>query len=72
MVAEKVSELVDRTDERAQFVIKEHGRGVFLYRRTGLNAVETNSGTGKRMYLHSTSAGKSILAHPRRNRLRPP
>jgi DNA-binding IclR family transcriptional regulator len=36
---------------------------VFLYRKTGEHAVATNSGTGKRMYLHSTAAGKSILAH---------
>jgi DNA-binding IclR family transcriptional regulator len=63
MVAEKVSDVAERTDERAQFVTEEHGRGVFLYRKTGEHAVETNSGTGKRMYLHSTSAGKSILAH---------
>lgn len=63
MIAEKVSDLAERTDERAQFVIEEHGQGVFLYRKTGEHAVETNSGTGKRMYLHSTSAGKSILAH---------
>jgi DNA-binding IclR family transcriptional regulator len=63
MAAEKVTDLADRTDERAQFVVEEHGRGVFLYRKTGEHAVETNSGTGKRMYLHSTAAGKSILAH---------
>lgn len=62
MIAEKVTDLAERTDERAQFVIEEHGRGVFLYRKTGEHAVKTNSGTGKRMYLHSTSAGKSILA----------
>lgn len=63
MINEKVSDLAERTDERAQFVIEEHGQGVFLSRKTGEHAVETNSGTGKRMYLHSTSAGKSILAH---------
>lgn len=63
MAAEKVTELADQTDERAQFVIEELGRGVFLYRESGTHAVETGSGTGKRMYLHATSAGKSILAH---------
>lgn len=63
MAAEKVTDLAERTEERAQFVVEEHGRGVFLYRKTGERAVETNSGTGKRMRLHSTSAGKSILAH---------
>jgi DNA-binding IclR family transcriptional regulator len=63
MAAEKVRDLAERTDERAQFVIEEQGRGVFLYCESGAQAVKTGSGTGKRMYLHSTSAGKSILAH---------
>lgn len=63
MAAEKIQELAEQTDERSQFVIEEHGRGVFLYRGFGSHAVETGSETGKRMYLHSTSAGKSILAH---------
>lgn len=63
MAAEKVTELAEETDERAQFVIKERGQGVFLYRESGEHAVEAGSGTGKRMYLHCTSAGKAILAH---------
>ncbi|MFB6165832.1 MAG: IclR family transcriptional regulator [Haloarculaceae archaeon] len=63
MAAEKVTELAAATDERAQFVIEEHGRGAFLYRESGSHAVETDSEAGKRMYLHTTSAGKCILAH---------
>lgn len=63
MAAQKVTELAEETEERSQFVIEELGRGVFLYRESGAHAVETGSGTGKRMYLHSTSAGKAILAH---------
>lgn len=63
MAARKVTELANETDERSQFVIEEQGRGVFLYRESGAHGVETGSGTGKRMYLHSTSAGKAILAH---------
>lgn len=63
MVEEKVEELANQTGERAQFVIEEHDLGVFLYRSTGTHAVKTGSGTGKRIYLHATSAGKSILAH---------
>jgi DNA-binding IclR family transcriptional regulator len=63
MAAKKVTELAEETEERSQFVIEELGRGVFLYRESGAHAVETGSGTGKRMYLHSTSAGKAILAH---------
>lgn len=61
MAAQVVTELTEETEERAQFVIEEHGQGVFLYRESGSRAVETNSGTGKRMYLHATAAGKAIL-----------
>ncbi len=63
MAEEKVKEIAEQTDERAQFVIEEMGQGVFVYRESGAHAVETGSGTGKRMFLHSTSAGKAILAH---------
>ena len=63
MAAEKVTALAQETNERAQFVIEERGQGVFLYRESGKHAVEADSGTGKRMYLHCTSAGKAILAH---------
>lgn len=69
MASKKVSELADRTDERAQFVIEEHGKGVFLYRESGGHAVETDSEAGKRMFLHSTSAGKCILAHLSENKV---
>ncbi|QLG60313.1 IclR family transcriptional regulator [Halorarum salinum] len=59
----KVQELAEATDERCQFVVEEHGRGVYVHVETGSHAVETNSRIGKRLYLHSTSVGKSILAH---------
>jgi DNA-binding IclR family transcriptional regulator len=62
MVQSTVSALADRTDERSQFVVPERGEGVFLYRATGDRAVETGSGVGQRMWLHSTAAGKAILA----------
>lgn len=59
----KVQELAEETDERCQFVVEEHGRGVYVHVETGSHAVETNSRIGKRLYLHSTSVGKAILAH---------
>lgn len=69
MAEELVEELASNTNERAQFVIEEGGRGVFLYRASGEHAVETDSETGKRMSLHSTAAGKAILAHMRNDEL---
>ncbi|MCO8256836.1 IclR family transcriptional regulator [Haladaptatus sp. AB618] len=57
-----VVELAEETDERAQFIAEEHGKGIYLYRETGERAVRTDSGVGKEILLHSTAAGKAILA----------
>lgn len=59
----KVFELAEETQERAQFIVEEHGYGVYLYREVGDRAVHTDPGIGKRIPLHSTAAGKAILAN---------
>ena len=56
---EKVS---NQTEERAQFLIEEHGERVYLETRTGKHAVETDAYLGKRGPLHCSAAGKAILA----------
>jgi DNA-binding IclR family transcriptional regulator len=58
----KVRELAEETEERSQFIVEEHGRGVYVHREVGEHAVHTDPGIGKRIPLHSTSAGKAILA----------
>jgi len=58
-----VEDLARETQERAQFLVKEHGRIVHVHRSTGERAVKTNSRIGKRQRMHATAAGKSILAH---------
>jgi DNA-binding IclR family transcriptional regulator len=58
----KVEELAAKTDERAEFMVEEHGRSVFVHREVGDNAVRTDSGIGKNHPLHATAAGKAILA----------
>ncbi|WP_411965857.1 IclR family transcriptional regulator [Haloferax sp. YSMS24] len=63
LIREKVEELAKRTDERAQFIVQEHGYGIYLYRSIGAHAVSTDSRIGKRISLHASSAGKAILAH---------
>jgi DNA-binding IclR family transcriptional regulator len=63
MAAKKVEELADQSEERAQFGIMEQGRVVFLYRRGGTHAVNTGTELGRRRYLHTSSIGKTILAH---------
>ncbi|WP_332900161.1 MULTISPECIES: IclR family transcriptional regulator [unclassified Haladaptatus] len=59
----KVEELAQETNERCQYVVEEHGQGVYVHVATGPHAVETNSRIGSRLFLHSTSVGKAILAH---------
>ncbi|WP_121743426.1 IclR family transcriptional regulator [Natronorubrum halophilum] len=59
---DKVTWLADRTDERAQFIIEEHGKGVYVHRETSEHGVETDSNIGERVPLHATAAGKAILS----------
>lgn len=58
-----VEQLAEETQERAQFVVEEHGEGVYLYVETSEHAVRTGHSVGKRIQLHSTAAGKIILTH---------
>jgi DNA-binding IclR family transcriptional regulator len=62
LIKETVGELAAETEERAQFILEEHGMGTYLFRETGEHAVTTNSRIGKRVHMHSTAAGKAILA----------
>jgi DNA-binding IclR family transcriptional regulator len=58
-----VDQLAEQTEERALFMTEEHGRAVYLYRGSGAHAVQTDSTTGTRRYLHTIAGGKAILAH---------
>lgn len=58
-----VDNLASETDERALFMVEEHGRAVYLYRGVGSHAVQTDSRTGTYRYLHTIAGGKAILAH---------
>lgn len=59
---DKVEEIANKTGERAQFIVEEHGEAVYLYRTSGEHAVRTDPGIGSRIPLHATAAGKAILA----------
>jgi DNA-binding IclR family transcriptional regulator len=59
----EINNLVERTGEIANLMIEEHGRGVFLYKVRGQDAVRLDTHAGKRAPLHTTSVGKSILAN---------
>lgn len=59
----EVTNLAEETGEVANLMVEEHGRGVYLYRAHGENAVTLDTHTGTRRYLHNTALGKSMLAH---------
>lgn len=59
----RVESLAEETGGRTHFVIEEHGRGRYVYTRTGNLAVETFTGKGANFPLHITAAGKAILAY---------
>lgn len=58
----KVEELAEETGERAQFVVEEHGRAVYVRHTTGDRGVRTDAVVGSRLDLHATAAGKAILS----------
>lgn len=62
MVKPKVEKIAQETGEKAQFMVDEHGKAVYVYQETGDQAVKLDWGVGARIQLHSTAAGKAIMA----------
>lgn len=63
IVEEEIEKLAENSGEVAQFMVEEHGRGIYLAKAEGENAVQTASYVGNRNPLHCTALGKTILAH---------
>lgn len=59
----QVDDLAADTSELANLLVEEHGKGVYLYTKSGSEAVSVDVHTGHRIYLHNTAIGKAILAH---------
>lgn len=59
---EEVERLAEETNEVANFMVEEHGRGVFLHKSRGKDAIQTASYAGNRKELHCTALGKAILS----------
>lgn len=59
----EVRRLAEDTGELVNLLVEEHGRGIYIYRELGDNAVGVDSFTGHNVHLHSTALGKSILAY---------
>lgn len=62
IIQPKVAKLAEETGERAQFITEENGLGIHVHSELGENGIQSNSRVGKVVYLHTTSAGKAILA----------
>lgn len=62
MIKQKVDDLADETDERAQFIVQEGQERVYLYTEIGNNPVQTGADTGRREPVYASAAGKAILA----------
>lgn len=66
---EEVTALAEDTDELANLLLEEHGKGIYLHRAHGEDAVKTDSYIGQRVHLHNTALGQAILAHLPRDRV---
>lgn len=62
LATEKVTELAEQTDERAQFIVEEMGRGVYVHRATGRKAVDVDTYLGRRVPIHASAGGLAILS----------
>lgn len=69
MIKQKVDSLAAETGERAQFIVEENGQRVYLYTEVGQSAVQTGAHVGKRGAIHTSAAGKAILAAYDRERV---
>lgn len=66
---EKVEKLAEMTGERAQFIVEEHGRGYYLTTASAEQDVPLIAQIGRQRPLHSSAAGKAILAAMPRERV---
>ena len=70
LIESKVKYIAQETGERAQFIIEHKNKAVYLFAETvGEKAVKTDVRPGKIVDLHSTAAGKAILASYDQNKV---
>lgn len=54
--------LAAQTDERAQFIVEEHGEAISVNCESGNNDVMADSRLGRRNPVHASAAGLAILS----------
>ncbi|MCU4802693.1 IclR family transcriptional regulator [Halobacteria archaeon HArc-gm2] len=60
---QELDKLAEQTGEHTNLMIEEHGKGIFLYKTRGSEAVQLDTYDGMRVPLQTTAMGKTILAH---------
>lgn len=63
LIREKVRTVAEETGELCQYLVEEHGFGIFILREVGDRAVETSTRIGNRVHLNHVTAGKALLAY---------
>lgn len=66
----EIKKLAEQTGEHSNLMVEEHGRGVFLHKAEGPDAVQLDTYNGYRVHLQTTALGKAILAHFPEDRVR--
>lgn len=59
----EIETLAEETGELANLLVEQDGRGTFVYRKKGENAVKIDSYNGQQIRLHTTAVGKAVLAN---------
>lgn len=60
---QETDELVESVGERAQVMVEENGRGIYIYQAKADQGIQTDSHIGTVVKLHATAVGKAYLAH---------
>lgn len=58
----EVQEMANETGELANLMFEEQGLGIYVYTARGENAVNIDTGLGKRVHLNCTALGKALLS----------
>lgn len=57
-----IQDMADETGELANLMFEDRGMGVYVYTARGENAVNIDTGIGKRVHLNCTALGKALLS----------
>lgn len=59
---QEIQDIVEEVGERAQVMVEEDGRGVYIYQVKAESGIQTDSHVGTVVRLHATAVGKAYLA----------